>query len=114
MPSNHLPEPDLRRIERFCTAMWPPEYSDQARAECHVRGRNVTLCETRPPWDGVGEWTHMGFAQLRFRPTHGDWTLHWADRNSRWHEYHEGNVFSGTAAELLAEVDADPTCIFKG
>jgi len=40
--------------------------------------------------------------------------LHWADRNSRWHEYHEGNVFIGSAAELLTEIDEDPTCIFWG
>lgn len=114
MAVQDLPETDLRRVERFCAAMWPAEYADQARAEYHVRGRSVTLCETRPPWNGIGEWTHLPIAQLRYRAGRGDWTLHWADRNSRWHEYHQGNVFSGSMAALLAEVDEDPTFIFKG
>ncbi|KGN33896.1 transposase [Knoellia sinensis KCTC 19936] len=51
---------------------------------------------------------------MRFRPDAGDWTLHWSDRNSRWHEYHEGNIFIGTTAQLLAEIDEDPTSIFIG
>ena len=114
MPPARLPELDLRRIAHYCEHAVPEDARDRQRVEHHVRGRSVTLCETRPPWTGVGEWTHMGFAQLRYREDRGDWTLHWADRNSRWHEYHEGNVFSGSMAELLAEVDDDPTCIFKG
>jgi len=114
MPSVQLPETDLRRVEKFCRDMWPEKFRDEVRAEFHTRGRSVTLCETRAPWDGQGDWTHMGIAQLRYRAQAGDWSLHWADRNSRWHEYHEGHIFSGTMAQLLSEVDADPTCIFKG
>lgn len=114
MPSAHLPEIDLRSVEKFCSDMWPEKFRDEVQTEFHVRGRSVTLCETRAPWDGHGEWTHGSFAQLRFRPEEGDWTLYWADRNSRWHEYHEGNIFNGTMAQLLAEIDDDPTSIFKG
>lgn len=114
MPSAHLPETDLRRVEKFCSDMWPEKFHHQVQAEFHIRGRSVTLCEHRAPWDGSGDWIHETFAQLRFRPDVGDWTLHWPDRNSRWHEYHEGKFFSGTIAELLAEIDEDPTSIFKG
>ena len=53
-------------------------------------------------------------AQLRFRPEHHDWSLHWPGRNSRWHPYDHGNRQFGSIAELLAEIDDDPTCIFKG
>lgn len=113
-PRRPLPETDLRRIQTWCEAMWPPKFADEVRAEHHVRGKNVTICETRAPWDGEGGWTHQPVAQLRYRPDHGDWTLHWADRSSRWHEYREGGRFTGTAAELLAEIDADPTSIFWG
>lgn len=114
MPSTPVPETDLRRVEQFCRDMWPEKFHDEVRAEFHRRGRTVTLCETRAPWDGQGEWTHEHFAQLRYRPELADWVLRWSDRNSRWHDYHQGNVFSGTMAELLAEVDDDPTYIFKG
>ncbi|HEU4330492.1 MAG TPA: DUF3024 domain-containing protein [Lapillicoccus sp.] len=53
-------------------------------------------------------------AQLRFRPEHHDWSLHWADRNSRWHPYDHGNRQFGSVAQLLVEIDDDPTYIFKG
>ncbi len=114
MARTELPETDLRRVAAFCAAMWPPEYHDEVRAEFHVRGMAVTLCELRVPWDGEGEWMHEPFARLRYRPISRDWALYWADRHSRWHEHHEGNVFAGTMARLLREVDEDPTCIFKG
>lgn len=109
-----LPEADLRRIAASCEENSPARLADQVRVEHHVRGRHVTICETRAPWDGEGEWTHQPLAQLRYVPDDERWTLHWADRNSRWHEYREGNIFTGSAAELLAEIDEDPTCIFWG
>lgn len=60
------------------------------------------------------EWDHLPRAQLRYRPASGDWSLHWADRNGRWHPYEHGNRQFGSVAALLAEVDDDPTAIFKG
>lgn len=110
-----LPETDLRRIEKFCAQLWPERFHAEVRGEMHVRGRNVTICETRAPWDGQGEWTHFRIAQLRFRPDSADWKLYWADRNDRWHEYDaHGPAMSGSCADLLAEIDDDPTAIFKG
>lgn len=114
MPRTSLPETDLRRIARYCEQRVPERVRDQLRLEHHVRGRSVTICETRAPLRGIGEWTHRGVARLRYREAHHDWALYWADRNSRWHEYHEGNIFSGSVAELLAEIDEDPTSIFNG
>lgn len=109
------PETDLKRIERWCADGWPPRFRDEVRYETHRRGQNVTICETRVPWTGEGEWTHFRVAQLRYRPGTADWSLHWADRNDRWHVYDvHGPAFVGTAADLLAEIDDDPTCIFKG
>lgn len=109
-----LPETDIRRVHAWCDEQSPQHVADQVRTEHHTRGKSVTICETRAPWNGAGDWTHQRIAQLRYRPDEGRWTLHWADRNSRWHEYREGGRFTGTAAELLAEIDEDPTCIFWG
>ena len=53
-------------------------------------------------------------AQLRYRPESRDWSLHWADRNGRWHPHADGNRQFGSIVELLAEVDDDPTAIFMG
>lgn len=109
------PELDLQRIDRWCKAQWPARFHDEVFCEHHRRGKNVTLCETRAPWDGEGDWTHRPYAQLRYRPESTDWALHWADRNSRWHVYDpEGFHVMGSCVELLAEIDRDPTCIFKG
>lgn len=110
-----IPESDRRRIQQFCASQWPERFHEEVFWEAHVRGKSVTICETRAPWAGEGEWSHQPFAQLRFRPDTGDWQLHWADRNSRWHlyDFDDRNPF-GTCAELLAEIDADPSCIFKG
>ena|SRR5690349_11247018 len=115
MPSASVPEADLARIRRWCAGAVPPEVADQVRVEFHRRGRSVTLCESRPPWGpSQTEWDHLAMAQLRFRPEQRDWSLHWADRNSRWHPYEQGNRQFGSVAQLLAEIDDDPTAIFKG
>ncbi len=115
MPAAAVPETDLARIQRWCAEAVPARLKDTIRVEFHRRGRSVTLCESRAPWSsGQGDWDHLPMAQLRYRPESGDWSLHWADRNNRWHPYHEGNRQFGSVAELLVEVDDDPTAIFKG
>lgn len=113
MPSP-IPDTDLARISRWCADNVPEHARHQVRVEHHVRGRSVTLCETRAPWRGTGEWTHFGFAQLRYRTDTADWALYWRDRNERWHEYAEGNRQFGSVVQLLEEVDDDPTSIFRG
>lgn len=47
-------------------------------------------------------------AQLRYDPASHDWTLYWADRNSRWHRYDDIDP------DLLNEINDDPTCVFWG
>ncbi len=44
-----IPEMDLRRIEQFCAAQWPERFHTEVFWECHVRGKNATICETRAP-----------------------------------------------------------------
>lgn len=106
---------DLLRIEKWCAATSPEEHRHELFLETHRRGNSVTLCETTAPLTGDMDWAHFRVAQMRYRPPTGDWSLHWADRNERWHVYDaHGPAFVGTAVELLAEIDDDPTCIFKG
>ena len=84
------------------------------RLEVDVRGNSVTISDCRPLWQGEpGEWTRMRIAQLRYDPPTSTWALYWADRNSRWHRYDDLDATTNLA-EVIAEIDEDPTCIFFG
>ena len=108
-----VPDVDLERIKRFCVEESPAKVADQVRVVYKVRGKSVTISESRAPWDGRGtEWTDQPLAQLRYSPQSTKWSLHWADRNSRWHPY--DFIEPGAVASLLAEIKRDPTCIFWG
>jgi hypothetical protein len=109
-----IPDLDLARIRRFCEGRVPDRFRDQVRVEAQVRGTSVTICERRSLGrdDAPTQWSRMRVAQLRFDPDSSLWTLHWPDRNSRWHPY--ADLDPGAVHELLAEIDDDPTCIFWG
>jgi hypothetical protein len=108
--------PDLARDElrRFCDAHTPAHMRDQMRLEATIRGNSITIADWRPLWpDKPGDWVSTNVAQLRYDPEDGRWTLYWPDRNSRWHRY-DGLLPTTDLAEVLAEINADPTCIFWG
>jgi hypothetical protein len=108
-----VPELDLARIRQFCDNRVPAHLRKEARVEADVRGKSVTILDCRPPWHpNLNDWSRAPIAQLRYDPDTTTWTLYWADRNSRWHRYHD--LDPGTADELLNEINDDPTCIFWG
>lgn len=108
-----LPETDLARIAKYCTDKVPARLRKEMRVEFETHELIVTIVETRPPWrDGSEPWARLQVAQLRYRPQFRDWTLHCRSRSGKWFDY--PNPFSGTASELLAAIDADPTGIFWG
>ena len=113
--SDLVPELDLARIRRYCAARVPARVAHLYRIEVEVKGRAVTILESRPPWspDIGSEWTRFPVARLRFVAAQGEWVLYWRDRRQRWHEYRdiEANPDVGM---LLAEIETDPTGIFWG
>ena len=110
-----IPDVDLERIKRFCADESPAEHADQVQVVYKVRGKSVTISESRPPWDGRGtEWTDHPVAQVRYAPETHKWSLHWSDRNSRWHPYPYDLIRPGSLSSLLEEIKEDPTCIFWG
>ncbi|MDZ5489005.1 DUF3024 domain-containing protein [Micromonospora sp. 4G53] len=59
------------------------------------------------------EWTRLPVARLRYAKNTGTWTLYYRDRNLRFHRY-DLIPPTGNMAELLDELDRDPTAIFWG
>jgi Protein of unknown function (DUF3024) len=108
-----VPETAVATVRRYCAAKIPVEHRHELRVEYGVRGKSVTIFECRPPWDPRlgSEWTRQPVAQLRYNPADHHWQLFCSDRNSRWHDYDMVGP-SPRIADLLDEVDADPTGIF--
>ena len=112
-----LPETDLARVRRWVAEQNERigEHIDEMRVEMDVDARAITIFECRPPWreDFGPEWTRQEIARLRYTKSTGVWTLYWPDRHSRFHRYEDLDP-TPTIDRLLAEIDADPTCIFWG
>ncbi len=107
------PAADLEQIERYCDARVPAPLRDEARIEATRRGNSVTIFDFRATWQpGSEEWSRAAVAQLRYSDDDERWSLYYADSNSRWHLY--DLIEPGSVAELLEEIDDDPTGIFWG
>jgi hypothetical protein len=110
-----VPDTALAAIRRYCNNRVPPQHRDEIRVEYDVRGKSVTIYECRPPWhpDLGPTWLRQRIAQLRYNPDDHYWRLYWPNRNGRWHPY-DMREPTAQVAELLGEIDADPTGIFWG
>jgi Protein of unknown function (DUF3024) len=110
-----LPELDIARVQRWCTARVPEHARHEVRLECEVAARHLTIVERRPPWcaDVGPEWTHLPIARLRYTKTTQTWALYWRDRNLRFHAY-DRLAPSPHLDTLLTELDRDPTGLFWG
>lgn len=108
-------ELDANRVRRWANDKTPPEFRDEMRVEVDETPRGLTILECRPPWsDLMGfEWTRAPIARITCSKQAAEWTLYYADRNDRFQRYAECGP-SAHVADLLAEIDADPTCIFWG
>jgi hypothetical protein len=116
-----MPLPELvravaeKKLTHFCSQRIPEHTRDQVRLEYRVRGNSITLLEKRPPWrvDFGPEWTELPIAQMRYGPATGEWSLFWADRNSRWLPYRDLEPARDLQV-LIDEIDQDPFACFWG
>lgn len=108
-----LPETDLHRIQSWARARVPEHLWDQVKVEADVADRHVDIVEVRPPWNGVGEHTRFPIARLRYTKTSGLWTIHWRDRNLKFHEYTRKRP-SKNIQSLLDYIESSGDPIFWG
>ncbi|HZJ02174.1 MAG TPA: DUF3024 domain-containing protein [Thermoleophilia bacterium] len=110
-------ELELKRIDKtvgeLCRRRTNPQYADKLRFVYEIDGHAVSIYEERPPWDGMGEWTRMGVARLRFVRTRGEWQLYWMRRDLKWHGY-EPEPATRDLASLVNVVEADKYGAFFG
>jgi len=100
-------------LTKYCSERLPVYLHDQVRLGFRFRGDSVTLYEERPGFGKPEIWVETVVAQFRFKPQTRKWTLYWADRNSKWHEYDLIGP-SRSFETLLKEVHEDSTGIFWG
>ena len=76
-----------QEVADYCDQKVPLHVLDKVRLVYQWRGNCVTLVEQRPYWKDPtgGEWLDSPVAQFRYDEHQRDWTLHWRDRNQRWH-----------------------------
>jgi hypothetical protein len=110
-----LPELDVARVQRWCAARVPEHARHQVRVECQLAPRQLTILERRAPGrdDAGPEWTSFPIARMRYTLADKSWTLYWRDRNLRFHLY-DLIAPSNRVADLLNEIDRDPTGSFWG
>lgn len=103
-----------KKVDEFCKRRVPEHAKEHVRLSYKFRGKSITIFEHRPPrWEGMKDWTSMAIAQMRYDEKTGKWTLYYADRNDRWHEYWDIEP-TKSIDKILKETDEDPTGIFWG
>ncbi|CAN5863504.1 hypothetical protein BH09ACT7_BH09ACT7_20350 [soil metagenome] len=109
-----LPTEDVAVIREWAGALnagMPPQVAAELRYEIETDRNAVTVFECRQ-MDTSESWFKVPLARLRFFRSRG-WELYYADRDSNFHVYEQVEP-TQYVAELLDEIDDDPTCIFFG
>ena len=100
-------------FDPLCVPHPDPKISSQLRYGYRLEGPAVVYFESRPDWTGRPEWMHHEIAKFRFTKRTGRWSLYCQFRDLKWRGY-EPFPHSADLADLVAEVERDPTCIFYG
>src|SRR5438132_8927776 len=98
------------RLVAFCESRVPVRVRDKVRLSFSIEHNEVILFEVRPAFLPPHEWRELPIAKFRYVGTQKVWRLYCQRRDLRWHEYDDLPEASDFA-DLLDEVDADPTGI---
>ena len=93
----------------------PARARDRGQVTHAVRGSTVDIVESRAPVapGATSQWTSNRVARLR-RGASGRWLLYLRGRNDRLLDCRDAAEVGTLLVDLLAELDADPTCVFWG
>lgn len=100
-------------LTTYCEDKIPPDLRDRIRIEFTIRGNEVSLFESRPHWQGGGEWISMKVARFKKDLKTETWQLIWADRHSKWRPY-PPLLFHRDIEKLLQEVEKNEIGAFWG
>lgn len=98
-------------IAEFCERRVPQHIRHQVRLTFDFEKEYLTLYEERKRYHPPDRWSRTPISQFRYDQQTHYWTLYGADRNGGWHRY-PGCGPSPDLADLLTEMDEDPTAIF--
>lgn len=105
---------EVRRLfDPLCVPDSRPRVASLLRYGYRLDGPSIIYFESRPDWTGGPEWVEHPIAKFRFTKRTGLWSLYCQLSDLKWHGY-EPLPHAGSLAELVSEVEADPTCIFYG
>ncbi len=97
----------------YCATRVPAAERSKLRVSYRIDGNAVILLEERPAFHPPHDWHETPVAKFTYVGTKRQWRLYCQHRDMRWHSY-EALPAASSLAELLDEVDADPTGIFWG
>jgi hypothetical protein len=100
-------------LTRYCRERVPVCAHDQVRLGFSIRDNHITLFQERTGFSEPGQWIASPVAQFRYDPDLCQWTLHYPDRNRKWHFYLNAGPHLDLA-RLLRHLDEDPLGIFWG
>ncbi len=112
-----LPVLTKRLIEQklggLCDKRLPPHARDEVRLGFSILDLEVTLYEDRVDFKNPDVWIKHDVALFRFDPDTTYWTLHFPDRNGKWHRYDPAKP-SRDFEKLVGLVDVDLNAVFWG
>lgn len=111
-----ISELDRKRIDVWCAAQIATGQGDEVRIDATYRGNTVTICERRRPGHpSLGaQWLATPVARLSWQPELNIWTLFAPGPTGRMIEYTVGDEGPSSLADLLEEIQRDPSEIFWG
>ena len=114
MPFNDI---ELRRIEKVvggcCRERIPDHLKSQIKVFYAVRGYDVKILETRPPFVKSPVWTETPIARLKYDPDTLEWQLYWMRASGKWEKY-AGLKPTKNLQLLVDEIAHDPHRAFWG
>ncbi|MDH3976568.1 MAG: DUF3024 domain-containing protein [Deltaproteobacteria bacterium] len=112
-----LSELEQQRVEKivgaYCREKIPPHVRDKIKVFYTIRGSDVKVVESRPHWQGKGEWTEMEIARIKYDASALTWQLYWKRANGRWIKYPDFKPVSDLK-KIVNEIEADPHYVFWG